>query len=88
MVFIRYGERVRREKARDDDATNDFAARDVLCRWDRGRPEGRRRGLAARSSTPTRSPPDHTPDIDWSGRLVLLALVVILAPSAFGWLLV
>ena len=80
MVFIRYGERVRREKASDDDATNDFAAR--------GRPEGRRRGLAARSSTPTRSPPDHTPDIDWSGRLVLLALVVILAPSALGWLLV
>ena len=88
MVFIRYGERVRREKASDDDATNDFAARDVLCRWDRGRPEGRRRGLAARSSTPTRGPPDHTPDIGWSGRLVLLALVVILAPSAFGWLLV
>ena len=47
MIFIRYGERVRREKASDDDATNDFAARDVLCRWDRGRPEGRRRGLAA-----------------------------------------
>jgi hypothetical protein len=32
--------------------------------------------------------PDHTPDIGWSGRLVLRALVVILALGAFGWFLV
>lgn len=33
MIFIRYGERVRREKASEHDATNDFTARDVLRRW-------------------------------------------------------
>jgi len=33
MIFIRYGERVKREKASHDDATNDFVARDVLRHW-------------------------------------------------------
>lgn len=33
MILIRYGERVRRERASDDDATNDFVARDVLRHW-------------------------------------------------------
>lgn len=32
--------------------------------------------------------PDYTPDIGWSGRLVLLALVVILALGSLGWLVV
>jgi len=31
---------------------------------------------------------DHTPDIGWTGRLVLLALVVVFGFAAFGWLLV
>lgn len=33
MISIRYGERVKRAKASDDDATNGFVARDVLRHW-------------------------------------------------------
>jgi hypothetical protein len=33
MIFIRYGERVRREKASEHDAVNETIARDVLRRW-------------------------------------------------------
>ncbi|MHA6684786.1 hypothetical protein [Mesorhizobium sp. A556] len=32
--------------------------------------------------------PEYTPDIGWSGRLTLLALVVFFALGAFGCLLV
>ncbi len=32
--------------------------------------------------------PRHDPDIGWPGRMVLLALVVILALGSLGWLLV
>jgi hypothetical protein len=32
--------------------------------------------------------PDHTQDIGWSGRLVILAIAAIFAVAAFDWLLV
>ncbi|MDF1598243.1 hypothetical protein PZ895_00435 [Mesorhizobium sp. YIM 152430] len=33
MIVVRYGEREKRERASEDDATNNFVARNVLQGW-------------------------------------------------------